>query len=56
MCLVPNIVICGGSRGGQTHVVNSQSSVASMSHGITVCDFGGKAISSATFMKTKNLT
>jgi hypothetical protein len=26
-----------------------------LSQGITACDFGGKAISSATFMKTKEL-
>jgi len=55
-CLLPNIVIFGGSCGGQTHAVNCQSSVASMSHGITACDFGGKAISSATFTRTKYLT
>ena len=36
--------------------VNCQSSVASMSYSITACDFGGKAILSTTFTKTKNLT
>jgi hypothetical protein len=51
-CLVLDIIICGGSCGGHTHAVNCQS-VVSMSQGITACDFGEKAISFATFMKTK---
>jgi len=54
-CLVPDIIICGGSCGCQTHAVNCQSSVESMSPSITVCDFGKKAISSTTFTKTKIL-
>jgi hypothetical protein len=52
-CLVPNIAICEGSHDGQTHC---KSAVASMSHGITAYDFGGKAILSATFVKEKKLT
>ena len=55
-CPVPDIVIYGDFCGVQTHAVNCQSLVASMSHGITVCDFGEKAISSATFAKIKFLT
>jgi len=55
-CLVPNIVILEVPVVARLMqwIVNTQ--VASMSHGITAWNFSGKAISSATFTKTKNLT